>query len=290
MNTHNLFYYPIFILLRLPVYLIILHLFWVIPTNGLNVRTKIIVGNWKSYLNHEPAISLTQKIKQNHQIYSHFYPNKKIILLPPSLYLSEIQNHLKDTTLHVGAQHCSTKDNGAYTGEITATMLNSADISYCLVGHYERKQHFSEKEDDVFIRVLQLLQQNITPIYCFGETADEFQNDETIYSCLSQLRRLVSFLYSQLPPSEHIKISRILFAYEPIWAIGTGIVPGQVFTERVYSSIHSFLSYRYQFNPIILYGGSVHPNNIHTMGIYNGLLVGQTSIHSKLFNEICVKF
>jgi triosephosphate isomerase len=251
---------------------------------------KHIVANWKSYLNRGEATALALSLYQTQNIHKNFdVYDKNIIVLPPTLYYTEISRILRTTTINVGAQLSSSHNNGAYTGETTAQSLHSTGCRYCLVGHYERKHYFGQMEKEIHQSTLQLLLNDITPIYCIGETKDDYVNNNSIYTCLMQIDTLLAFL-TQSPGFDHSKLQNILFAYEPIWAIGSGIVPNKTYNEQVYYSIHSFITHKYGFNPIILYGGSVALHNLHTMKVYNGLLIGKSSIDSEIFTQICKRF
>jgi len=252
-----------------------------------------IIANWKSFLTKIEATNLALSINEyqksnNNKGYSDIY-NKNIVVLPPTLFYSDIQDIFKGTPIEVGVQKSSPCKQGPYTGETSVPALKSMDCKYCLSGHYERRHHFAETDDIIHRNIAQLLIHNITPIVCIGDTKEEFQENSTIYSCLTQIYRLMNYL-KRTGEMDESKYSNILFVYEPIWAIGTGIIPSQEFNEGVYRSIQSFISYKYGFNPTILYGGSVNIDNIHQMRIFNGLLVGQASVNPYTFNEICKRF
>jgi triosephosphate isomerase len=250
-----------------------------------------IIANWKSFLTKKEATNLALSIYESQKLneeYSREH-DKNIVLLPPTLFYSDIQNIFKGTPIEVGVQKSSPCKQGPYTGETPVSALKSVDCKYCLSGHYERRRHFAETDESIYRNIAQLLIHNITPIVCIGDSKEEFQENRTVYSCLTQIYRLMNYLKRTEEVSE-TKYPNILFVYEPIWAIGTGIIPNQEFNERVYCSMQSFISYKYGFNPTILYGGSVNIDNIHQMKIFNGLLVGQASINPYTFNEICRRF
>ena len=249
-----------------------------------------IIANWKSFLNKKEVIHTALNI-YSHSKYNEEYRihDNHVILLPPTLFYSDIQNIFRGTTVDVGVQKSSPCKKGPYTGETTAASLQSADCKYCLSGHYERRKHFSETDEIVYRNIAQLLIHNITPIVCIGDTKEDYQNNRSLYTSLSQLYRLMNYLQRtpELAEMEPSPWEKILFVYEPIWAIGTGVIPPKHINEYMYCSMHTFLTHKYDFNPTILYGGSVNLHNLDEFSLFNGLLVGHASTNSYTFNEIC---
>ncbi len=250
------------------------------------LQNKLIIGNWKSFVSTTDASLLAYSIHQS--ITKSPIIDKQIVLMPSLLHFTDIYRIFSDTNIQIGTQHCSEHPMGAYTGEVSAQSLVAAGCTYCLVGHNERRKYCREREFHFYERILQLLSNNIIPVFCLGDTYQDLQNGNTIYTCLTQIRGLITFLADY--PEAYSKISQIVFVYEPVWAIGTGLTPDGPFADQVYSSIYSFLLYRYKIQPLILYGGSVQRENLYKMKTYNGLLVGKASVNAETFMDICRMF
>lgn len=256
----------------------------------LPATTKIIVGNWKAYLLRDEATQLAYSIYQSYSALPSFTKcNTNIVLLPPALYIGDTQRIFRRTLIHVGAQHASPFGVGAFTGEFPPPALKSAGCDYCLVGHYERRHHFGETDATFFATIHQLLVHGITPIYCIGDSADEYAQSNTVPHCVKQIDDLYEYLCER-SGLNRTHFQKIIFAYEPIWAIGTGVIPNKSFADVVYCSLHSHISRKYAFNPTILYGGSLRTHNCHHMRTFDGLLVGQASTNAKEFIGICDKW
>jgi triosephosphate isomerase len=252
------------------------------------LQKKHIIANWKSFVSSNDASQLAYSIHQS-IAKTPISSDKQVVLLPSLLHFTDIHRIFSDTDIQVGTQHCSEYPAGAYTGEVSAKSLKMAGCEYCLVGHNERRQYCGEREFHFYERTLQLLSNGIVPVYCVGDTYEDLNNGHTVYTCLSQIRGLISYLL-QHPEIQPHQISQIVFVYEPVWAIGTGLTPDGPFADQVYCSIHSFLAYRYKIQPTILYGGSVQRENLNKMRMYDGLLVGKASVSAETFLDICRMF
>ncbi len=209
---------------------------------------KWVVANWKM----SGSKNLLDEYKKT------FQNPKKLIVCPPSVYLNET------TEFILGAQNIYHHPKGAYTGEISALMLNDIGIKYCIVGHSERRQYFEETNDMVLAKAEVCLKSSITPIICVGETFEQYQAGKTIEILSQQLRECL--------PNE----GNFWVAYEPVWAIGTGCTP----TTTEISTAHTFL--REKLPEItLLYGGSVNESNagaIFAIANVDGALVGGASL------------
>lgn len=256
----------------------------------LPATTKIVVGNWKSYLLRDEATQLAYSLYQSYQTLPSFAKcNTNIVLLPPALYIGDIQRVFRRTRINVGSQHASPFGVGAFTGELPAPSLKSAGCDYCLVGHYERRHHFGETDATFFATIHQLLTHDITPIYCIGDSKDDFAQSNTVPYCVKQIDDLYEYLCERSGLNKS-HFQKIIFAYEPIWAIGTGVVPNKAFADVVYCSLHSHISLKHHCNPTILYGGSLTSRNCDAMKSFDGLLVGQASTNANEFMDICEKW
>ena len=225
---------------------------------------KIIVANWKLNGSKEfikDYFDKLEPIKLKSEICS--------VFCPPSIYLNELSNFRNN--YHLGAQDCSIYNNGAYTGEINALMLRDLNCNFCIVGHSERRSYFFDTNDNVKKKSINLIKASINPIICVGETIDQ-KNKGLTKEILSQQINL------SLPDNSNNK--QIIIAYEPIWAIGTGLTP----TLEEIDEIHYFLKkcIKKHQNFKIIYGGSVkqdNANNIMNLENVDGVLVGGTSLN-----------
>ncbi len=242
---------------------------------------KIIAGNWKQNGKHKTSIQLVKNI------ISGIKKNKckhEVIIFPPSIYLSSLQGIVNKSDVKIGAQNVSAYNDGAFTGEISSSMLKDTKIQYCLVGHSERRHVFNESPDMLFEKVIRLFENNIKVIYCIGETLDQFKNKKTKSILNAQVKKIFNKL--------KIKSNNIIIAYEPVWAIGTGLVPSDKDLIDAFKYIRNTIN---KFNPAyksikILYGGSVSPENAHSLmktPHMDGLLIGGASLNAKKFIDIC---
>lgn len=244
---------------------------------------KIIAGNWKQNGNMKSSIKLAQdiirEIKKNNI-------KHEVIIFPPSLYLLPIKNINKKAIINLGSQNVSAYNDGAFTGEISATMLKDSKIKYCLVGHSERRHIFNENDLSLCEKVSRLHENNIKVIYCIGETLEEYKTKKTKYILNKQLRSLFKYLNNSKRPN------RVIIAYEPVWAIGSGLIPSAKELSSTFSYIHNIVKrYSESKKPIkLLYGGSVSPDNAESLmetRYVDGLLIGGASLITKKFIDIC---
>jgi len=233
------------------------------------MRKKIVAGNWKMNLNKAEAFDLFNRLKQ-----TKFPSNTDVIVFPPSVYLSQ----MTDSVLNVGAQNCYHQSNGAFTGEISAEMLSSLGVKYCLVGHSERRECFNETNKDLAKKVDALLASNITPIFCFGEKLEERENNKHHQVVLNQLTESLFHLSSD-------QFSKIVLAYEPVWAIGTGKTASAIQAQEIHLFVRNFIAENKGIdvaNSIrILYGGSCKPSNAEELFLcpdIDGGLIGGASL------------
>ena len=215
---------------------------------------KIIAGNWKQNGNFKSSIKLTKdiisKVKKNNIKHD-------VIIFPPSLYLIPIKNINKNEIINIGSQNVSAYNDGAFTGEISATMLNDSKIKYCLVGHSERRHILNENDLLLSDKVSRLHENNIKVIYCIGETLEEYKSKKT----KTILKKQIKSLFNNLNKSK--KYNKVIIAYEPVWAIGTGLIPSAKELSDTFRYIQNTVTSFSQSNKSIklLYGGSVSPDN-----------------------------
>lgn len=243
------------------------------------IQELLLIANWKMELSVSKSIELC---KQTAATFTQAN-NTKIVLCPTFPALYPAHQVLSQSNIALGAQNCATKDKGALTGEVSATTLAEIGVSYCIVGHSERRQLFGETNEQVAVKVTQLLSSSIIPIICVGETRDERQQSNTEKIIGQQLAALIRVV-EQFPQATYV------IAYEPVWSIGTGTVPDSQDIQKVVTFIKDQWQ---QMAPkstcLVLYGGSVNETNTPTLisveGI-DGLLIGGASLEFQKFQKI----
>ena len=246
---------------------------------------KIIIGNWKLNLDHLEAIQLFQKL--NYSLNTDIDEKISIVVAPSHTSLRSIQTIIDADKLNIflSSQDVSMFNDGAYTGEVSAHQLAKLNISYSIVGHSERRQHFNETDEFVNIKVNNLINKEITPIICFGESNDQRTEGNYMDFLLNQIENSTKGLRKD-------KVDEIIFAYEPIWAIGTGQNASLQDIVEVISKVKEFISKKSFFNEEkiqFIYGGSVSPDNsneILNSKIIDGALVGGASLDVDKFIKI----
>ena len=251
------------------------------------MRKKIVAGNWKMNLNYDEVTSLVDEILRLHSSDN----NVEIILSPPFVYLDKVirlcANH--DHVL-VASQNCSEYNNGAYTGEVSASMLNSMGVNYVIIGHSERRSIFNESNENLNLKITQALQNNLKIIFCCGENIDQRESGEYLQLIKKQLDETILCL-------DQKSLSKIVIAYEPIWAIGTGKTASSVQAQEIHFFIRSLISDKFgteiSNNISILYGGSCKPTNskeLFSQSDIDGGLIGGASLKSSDFTAIVNSF
>lgn len=246
------------------------------------MRTKVVAANWKMNGNLELIDSFIPQFLSNLKSKD----DTKVIFCVPSVYLSYFGEKIKNSTVLLGAQNMYHKDSGAYTGEISPLMLKEVGCKYVILGHSERREIFKETDDLIAKKVKQSLNSDITPIFCVGESKDHRENNQTI----SVISKQLSAIIDTLTVSE---LAKIIIAYEPIWAIGTGLTATSDQAEEVHAHIRQEISkkdYNIGQQLSIMYGGSVKSANardLFSMENIDGGLVGGASLDPIEFSKIC---
>jgi triosephosphate isomerase len=234
----------------------------------------IIAGNWKMNMTRD-EIEPWSTGYTNSGIESKSNVTK--IICPPFPLLPYVREHLSNHGFLVGAQNVSEYEKGAYTGEVSANILKSIDVAYCIVGHSERRQYFHETDEIIREKWLRLRCEGLHPIICVGETLTERESGET----LNVIKKQISTIFAGMDLKKN---EDMMIAYEPVWAIGTGKTATPEMAQEVHKYIRQLLHELYRddarYIPI-LYGGSVKPSNLKellSMGDINGALVGGASL------------
>jgi triosephosphate isomerase len=248
------------------------------------MRQKIVAGNWKMNKTLEEAHALTSEIMG--MVADEVKGNVKVILCTPFPYLLSVKTQLGSSKqISVGAQNCSEHDSGAYTGEVSAPMLKSMTIPYVIIGHSERRQYFGEDGKLLATKVDKALANSITPIFCCGEPLEIREKGTHEQLVKKQVEESLFHLSADA-------LQKVVIAYEPVWAIGTGKTATSQQAQDMHAVIRKHLASKYGAiaeNISILYGGSVKADNakeIFTCPDVDGGLVGGASLKSREFVEI----
>jgi len=247
------------------------------------MRKKIVAGNWKMNLDKSSSEHLVKEILESTQ-------EKKdiqIVLSPPFIYLEQVvKDCVSRPDVLIAAQNCSAYDNGAFTGEVSTNMLKSIGVDYVIIGHSERRQFFSESNDVLMNKISLSLSNNLKVIFCCGEDINQREKDLHFEIIEDQLKSTVFKLSAN-------DFSKIVIAYEPIWAIGTGKTATSDQAQEIHGFIRSLITTNYNKDisdiTTILYGGSCKPSNakaIFSEDDIDGGLIGGASLKSADFTSI----
>lgn len=248
------------------------------------MRRPLVAGNWKMFGTQTSSKQLLESLLQQHNLFSAI----EIVVFPPFVFLNLCRDLLSKSQIKFGAQTVSMHDNGAYTGEVSANMLKDLSCTYVLVGHSERRQYFSENNETLLAQATRVCDAGMTPILCVGETLQQREAGKTLNVVYEQLE-VVARLKDNCPG-----FKRVVIAYEPVWAIGTGRVATPEVAESVHLAIRDWLhkmDSRMAAETRILYGGSVKPDNasaLFSMPNIDGALVGGASLNAADFTKIGV--
>ncbi len=248
------------------------------------MRQPLVIGNWKM----NGSLTVTGDLL--HALTTHI--NDKIAcevgVCIPFVYLSVAKFAVgDDSLLTIGAQTVSEHDTGAYTGEISAAMLADFGCSWVLVGHSERRTLFNEKNETLIKKTLAAQKSGLTPIYCVGETEDDYKSGETFSVIAEQISALLN--------DKEIDLTNLVLAYEPVWAIGTGLTATPEEAQKVHKFIRELVKEKNVEAAVkvrILYGGSVKPDNASSLfgqEDIDGGLIGGASLDANAFISICQK-
>ena len=246
------------------------------------MRRRIIAGNWKMY---KTANQTTAFFEQFKPLVEHF-DHCEIVLFPVSVNIPAAIEAAKGTAIHIGAQNVFWAREGAYTGEISAEMLQGIGATWVIIGHSERREYFHETDSDVLKKTQAALNAGLTPIICIGERLDEHNAGKTNDVLISQFAGGIAGLTEE-------QFASVVIAYEPVWAIGTGNTATPQIASEAHAVIRSEAGKRFGQESTqqlrILYGGSVKPDNIEALmnePEIDGALVGGASLDPEGFAAI----
>ncbi len=251
------------------------------------MRRNIVAGNWKMNKTLPEGIALAKEIAD---AISGKNLKCDIIVGVPFVHLASVSELLKGSIIQVSAENCADKASGAYTGEVSAAMVASTGATYCILGHSERRTYYGETHEILKQKVALALENSLRPIFCIGETKDEREAGNQNAVVKAQLEGSVF----NLTPDE---FKQIVIAYEPVWAIGTGLTATSEQAQEMHSFIRSLINEKYgdtiANDTTILYGGSCNPTNakeLFSKPDVDGGLIGGASLKADDFVAIIESF
>jgi triosephosphate isomerase (TIM) len=253
------------------------------------MRKKIVAGNWKMNKDIVSGVELTKDILilAGKLSLAESSARTEMIICPPFILLQECSKQLNAINfVRLGAQNCHYEDKGAYTGEVSASMLKSVGVQYVIIGHSERRQYFGEDHEFLKKKVIATLQQGLTPIFCCGEVLTEREAGRHFEIVKTQIRDSLFSLNVE-------EFSKVIIAYEPVWAIGTGVTATPAQAQEMHVFIRGLIHEKYgssvSGNTHILYGGSCNAKNaaeLFALPDVDGGLIGGASLKADEFIEI----
>ena len=242
------------------------------------MRTPIIAGNWKMFKTAGEAVAFVEQVKGKAEI-----AGVESVICAPFTCLPALAEAVKGTTLKIGAQNMHWEDSGAYTGEVSGAMLKDLGVQYVIIGHSERRAYFAETDATVNKKVHSAFRHGLVPIVCVGESLEQREAGQTKDVCRLQTEAALDGLTAE-------QAARIVIAYEPIWAIGTGKTSTAEDANEVIGYIRERIAAKFGADAAartrIQYGGSVKPNNIRDFmqqPEIDGALVGGASLEPESY-------
>lgn len=247
------------------------------------MRKKIVAGNWKMNLDYSEGISLFSEIVN--MIRDERKGEQIAVICSPFIHLNSLIQ-LSSGVVKIGAQNCHQNESGAFTGEVSAKMIKSVGCEYVIIGHSERRQYFAENNALLAEKTSIVLKNGLTPIFCVGETLDERNNGSYFQVLKSQLEEGLFSLSAE-------DFGKVVIAYEPVWAIGTGLTASPEQAQDIHAYIRAEIEAKYGFDraddTTLLYGGSCNAKNapeLFAQHDIDGGLIGGASLKSRDFTDI----
>lgn len=251
------------------------------------MRKNIVAGNWKMNKTLQEGVALATELKN---ILADAKPNCEVIIGTPFIHLATVAELVKGSCIKVSAENCADKESGAYTGEVSAAMVASTGAEYCIIGHSERRAYYHETYEILREKVQLALAHGLKPIFCIGEVKEEREAGKQNEVVKAQLEGSLFNLSAD-------DFGKIVLAYEPVWAIGTGLTATPEQAQEIHAYIRGLVAEKYgqevAENCSILYGGSCKGSN--AKGLFanpdiDGGLIGGASLKAADFKEIIDAF
>ena len=249
------------------------------------MRKKIVAGNWKMNKSYEEGKALAEEVVQLAKAETD--SNVTVVVCTPFIHLANVAGFTEGIdNVFIGAQNCSNQASGAYTGEISVSMLESVGVQYVIIGHSERREYFNENNEELAEKTNLALKQGLTPIFCCGESLFTRENEQHFDFVCDQLTESLFHLSEE-------DFSKVVIAYEPIWAIGTGKTASSAQAQEMHAKIRAHIEKKYGADianaTTILYGGSCKPSNapeLFACPDVDGGLIGGASLNARDFIDI----
>lgn len=240
---------------------------------------KYLIANWKMNKTVEESVTFTRELLKNSKLYKN-----EVIICPTFLSLDAMRETCLKNGIKLGAQNCHFEVQGAFTGEISAEMLRSLGVEYVILGHSERRNYFGESDEIINKKVKAALESGLKVILCIGETWEQRNNGQKLDVLNNQLKFGLKDLNSEM-------LKKIIIAYEPVWAIGTGKIVTEKEISDVSHNIEKFISaeFKTNFKCSFIYGGSVDVSNVEkflSLSCVDGVLIGGASLNADKFMNI----
>jgi triosephosphate isomerase len=253
------------------------------------MRKKIVAGNWKMNLDYQDGLSLFSEVVN--MVHDEVTGKQQAVVCSPFIHLHSLAQLAKGyAKVSVGAQNAHQAESGAYTGEISAKMIHSTGAEYVILGHSERRQYFGETNELLAKKTDTALKNSLKPIFCIGETLQQREANEHFDIIKQQLVEGVFHL-------DATEFAKLVLAYEPVWAIGTGVTATSAQAQEIHQFIRKEIAAKYNQevadNTTILYGGSCTPKNagdLFAQPDIDGGLIGGASLKSRDFVDIVKTF
>lgn len=251
------------------------------------MRKNIVAGNWKMNTTLAEGVNLAKDVNE---ALKGFTPNCDVVIGVPFTHLASVNAVIDSTKLGLGAENCADHKSGAYTGEVSAAMVASTGATYVILGHSERRQYYGETSEILKEKVALALENNLTPIFCIGEILEERENGSYLEVVKTQIEEALFGMSAE-------DFSKLILAYEPVWAIGTGKTATDDQAEEMHAFIRNVIAEKYgnevAENTSILYGGSCKPSNaaqLFAKPNVDGGLIGGASLDAESFMGIVKAF
>ncbi|MFR9503560.1 MAG: triose-phosphate isomerase [Rikenellaceae bacterium] len=246
------------------------------------MRKKIVAGNWKMNTLPSEGVALAKAVEASTQSVCSCV---NFIVCPPFTHIAAVAEALKGSSIAVGAQNCAAETKGAYTGEVAASMIAELGCQYVILGHSERREYYGETSETLNKKIAQVYANGLAPIYCVGEVKEERENGTYFDVVKAQIEEVVFNLTEE-------QFATLVIAYEPVWAIGTGLTASADQAEEIHAFIREVLASKFGAaaqETAILYGGSCKPSNaeeIFAKPNVDGGLIGGAALVAEDFAGI----
>ncbi len=250
------------------------------------MRKKIVAGNWKMNTTVAEGVALAKELVAG---MGQVPADVNLVIAPPFVHLTSVGEVIKDSKIALSAQNCANKEKGAYTGEVSAAMIAGIGCEYCILGHSERRQYYGETSATLVEKMALALANGLKPIYCVGEMLSEREAGNHFNVVKAQIEEVLFGLTAE-------QMSQVVVAYEPVWAIGTGVTATSAQAQEIHAFIRKTLAEKFGAlaeEITILYGGSCKPSNakeLFAQKDIDGGLIGGAALKAADFIAIAQSY